>query len=96
MSAAPRLLVAQKDKPESERLRSTKVVEILNEEFKSTLNSSTVRRYVNQGHIGCGCLKREPCGTVVDDDTYPHRWELPGNYPVFTVVMVIYHYVERI
>ena len=27
---------------------------------------------------------------------YMHRWELPGNYPVFTVVMVIYHYVERI
>ena len=25
-----------------------------------------------------------------------HRWELPGNYPVFNVVMVIYHYVERI
>ena len=25
-----------------------------------------------------------------------HRWELPGNYPLFTVVMVIYHYVERI
>ena len=25
-----------------------------------------------------------------------HRWELPGNYPVFTVVMAIYHYVERI
>ena len=25
-----------------------------------------------------------------------HRWELPGNYPVFTVAMVIYHYVERI
>ena len=25
-----------------------------------------------------------------------HRWELPGNYPAFTVVMVIYHYVERI
>ena len=25
-----------------------------------------------------------------------HRWELPGNYAVFTVVMVIYHYVERI
>ena len=24
------------------------------------------------------------------------RRELPGNYPVFTVVMVIYHYVERI
>ena len=23
-------------------------------------------------------------------------WELPGNYPVSTVVMVIYHYVERI
>ena len=25
-----------------------------------------------------------------------HRWELSRNYPVFTVVMVIYHYVERI
>ena len=25
-----------------------------------------------------------------------HRWELPGNYPVFTVVTVIYHSVERI
>ena len=25
-----------------------------------------------------------------------HRQELPGNYPIFTVVMVIYHYVERI
>ena len=25
-----------------------------------------------------------------------HRWELPGNYPDFTVVMVIYHYDERI
>ena len=28
--------------------------------------------------------------------TVRHRWELPDNYPVFTVVMVIYHYVERI
>ena len=27
---------------------------------------------------------------------YHHIWELPGNYPVFNVVMVIYHYVERI
>ena len=25
-----------------------------------------------------------------------HRWELPSNNPVFTVIMVIYHYVERI
>ena len=24
-------------------------------------------------------------------NTTPHRWELPGNYPVFTVVMAIYH-----
>ena len=28
--------------------------------------------------------------------TYLHRWELPGNYPIFTAVMVIYHYVEII
>ena len=26
----------------------------------------------------------------------PHGWELPGNYPVFTMVMVIWNYVERI
>ena len=25
---------------------------------------------------------------------YKHIWELPGNYPVFYVVMEIYHYVE--
>ena len=28
--------------------------------------------------------------------TRHNRWELLGNYPVFIVVMVIYHYVERI
>ena len=25
-----------------------------------------------------------------------HRYELPGNYPVFTVVMVIYTFIRRI
>ena len=25
-----------------------------------------------------------------------HIWDLPGNYPVFTVVMVIYYYFEII
>ena len=25
-----------------------------------------------------------------------HRWELPGNYPVSAVVMVIYHCVDII
>ena len=34
--------------------------------------------------------------TVEGLTTNKHRWELPGNYPVFTVVMVIYHYIERI
>ena len=28
--------------------------------------------------------------------TRDHRWELPGNYPVLTMVMLIYYYVERI
>ena len=28
--------------------------------------------------------------------TISHRWELPGNCPVLTMVMVIYHYAERI
>ena len=31
-----------------------------------------------------------------DVATIDHRWEVLGNYPVFTVVMVIYHYIERI
>ena len=25
-----------------------------------------------------------------------HRWRLTGDYPIFTVVMAIYHYLERI
>ena len=25
-----------------------------------------------------------------------HRWEVPSNHPVFSVVLVIYHYNERI
>ena len=29
-------------------------------------------------------------------NTMGHRCELPDNYPVFVMVMVIYHYVERI
>ena len=24
------------------------------------------------------------------------KWKLPGNYPIFTVRMEIYHYIERI
>ena len=28
--------------------------------------------------------------------TSGHIWEILGNYPVSTMVMVIYHYVERI
>jgi hypothetical protein len=70
MSPATRLLAAQKDKPKSERLDSTKVVDIINEEIKSTLNSLTIHQYVNQGHIGCGCLQQGQRGTVVDDGTY--------------------------
>ena len=28
--------------------------------------------------------------------TVGHRWELPGNYPDLTMVIVIYHNIERI
>ena len=28
--------------------------------------------------------------------SHRHRWELPVNYPIFTVVMVISHYIDRI
>ena len=43
MSAATRLLANQNDKPKSDRLNSNKVVEIINEDFKITLNYSIVR-----------------------------------------------------
>ena len=33
---------------------------------------------------------------TVPNTTSTHIWELPGNYPVFTMVMVVYRYVERI
>ena len=33
---------------------------------------------------------------VTQGDPLDHIWELPGKYPIFTVVMVIYHYIERI
>jgi hypothetical protein len=75
MSAATRLFSAQKDKPKSERLESTQVVAKINEEFKTNLNSSTLRRYVNQGHIGRGRLHRGPRGIVIDGDTYPSLLE---------------------
>jgi hypothetical protein len=70
MSAATRLLAAQQEKPKSERLNSRQVVEIINQELKSTLNHMTVRQYVNQDHIGCGCLQKGLRGTIVDNDTY--------------------------
>ena len=35
-------------------------------------------------------------GVYDNSHTVLHRWELPCNYPVFYVVMVIYHYIERI
>ena len=35
------------------------------------------------------------CGTGIYH-TARHRCELPGNYPVFTMVMVIYTFVRRI
>ena len=75
MSAAIQIMVAQKDKPESERLDSTKVVDIFNEDFRSTFKYLTVRQYVNQVHIGCSRLKIGPRGTVVDNDTYPFLLE---------------------
>ena len=40
--------------------------------------------------------KASAAGVELPSLPLDHRWELPGNYPVFTVLMVIYHYVERI
>jgi hypothetical protein len=69
MSTATRLLAAHKEKPKSERLDSTKVVEIINQEFKSTLNHTTVRRYVKRGHIGCGRLQKGRRGRPLAERT---------------------------
>ena len=47
----------------------------------------------------CAYVFRRPperIETTAFTPSSPHRWELPGNYPVFTMVMLIYHYVERI
>ena len=42
-------------------------------------------------------IKRTALGPkLAMPSTYHHRWELPGNYSVFTMVMVIYYYFERI
>ena len=43
-------------------------------------------------------IQKKSSKVIVEQDIHhlQHIWELPGNYPVFTVVMVIYHYVERI
>ena len=59
----------------------TSVAVILNRRFTASI---TYHNFLHEFRAGCGT------GTVT------HRWELPGNYPVFTVVMVIYHYIERI
>ena len=42
-----------------------------------------------RGASGGGAVGINGCGGR-------HRCELPGNYPVFTVVMVIYTFVRRI
>ena len=34
--------------------------------------------------------------TYESRNTLHHRWEFSGNYPLFAIVMLIYHYVERI
>ena len=39
---------------------------------------------------------REYMGTGSRSAVANHGWELIVNYPAFTMVMVIYHYVERI
>ena len=32
----------------------------------------------------------------IHKNSLDHRWKLPGNHPVFTMVLVICHYIERI
>ena len=65
------LLANQKYKPKSKHLDYFKVVDIINEEFKSTLKPLTVRRYDQQGPIDCSQLKRGPHGKVVNDVANP-------------------------
>ena len=46
--------------------------------------------------FGMVCHPRQAAGNLSTAAYGQHRWELPGNYPVFTVVMEMYHYVKRI
>ena len=71
MSTDTGLLANQKHKPKREHLDYFKVVDIINEEFKSTLKPLTVRQYFEQGPIYCSRLKRGFHGTVVEDVAYP-------------------------
>ena len=48
--------------------------------------ANEVNRFLSNGWRAPHCKQYSP----------GNRWELLGNYPVFTVVMLIYHYVERI
>ena len=45
------------------------------------------------------CSLTSCCNAPMTNTYHPsedHRWDLPGDYPVFAVVTVIYHCVERI
>ena len=46
--------------------------------------------------ICCANRPRKNCVSVGTFKPSQHRWEVLGNYPVFDVIMVIYHYVETI
>ena len=44
-------------------------------------------------------IDTSPYPFLSEGETNPslgHIWEVPGNYPVFTMVIEIYHFVERI
>ena len=57
--------------------------------WRSLVGSRVVSGYLVRINVSWG--SRFP-----GQDSSNHRWELLSNYPVFTVLMVIYHYVDKI
>ena len=50
---------------------------------------------LHKGLQRTGNKKHQPTDSIRAPSHADHRWELLGNYPIFTLAMLIYHYVYR-
>ena len=56
----------------------------------------TQKKRINEQCDSIRCAKKKTMAHSMSLNNRIHRFELPGNCPVFTVVMVICHYIEII